>query len=588
MQKISFIIFVLLFYFSTVAKTDSLLIQIQSLKGPEKLKTLQSLTKKYISQSPDSCVKYGSKAIILAKELHDKYNEALANKRIGYSWYLRSEYDKGLVYFGKAYQLDIENHDFLNAAEITNLCGDAYNQKGDYQKAIHYFTETEKSCDSLIKNDSLKNSVKKLYSILYTNMGLLYHTLDSVKKPLTYFENALKYAMEINDSTRIAASYCNIGMICKRQKKYKLASHAYLLALKLSRNICDKHYECKILNNIANIFENQDKIDSAMLFIKMARKISIELGDKSNLTIVNRNIARYFIQSGQYDSAYYYISMALVISQEIGALQKISENYKVLSEVYEKKGKKELALKYYKRYEELKDSVSGQETREKIAEIQTKYETEKKEKENVILRKDNQIKEITISKKNILLYVFVVVTFVILIFLVLIFVLLRVKSRAYQNLVSQNLRLLQFEKKFDENIVTLPESEVSNSPDSNELYQGLGLRLQKFLIEEKPYLWSDVNMDEFCRKLNTNRTYLSKLINDQYHQNFYDLICEYRIRSARDMLQDTSLKHLSVEGIGEVAGFKSNSNFHKKFKTLVGLTPNQFRDRAVKNKLNPE
>jgi AraC-like DNA-binding protein len=54
------------------------------------------------------------------------------------------------------------------------------------------------------------------------------------------------------------------------------------------------------------------------------------------------------------------------------------------------------------------------------------------------------------------------------------------------------------------------------------------------------------------------------------------------------MLQDTKHKHLSVEGIGEIAGFKSNSHFHKKFKSLVGLTPNQFRDIAFKSKPIPE
>jgi AraC-like DNA-binding protein len=375
-----------------------------------------------------------------------------------------------------------------------------------------------------------------------------------------------------------------MGMIYNSQKKYKLASDMYFLALTVSRNIGDKYYESKILNNIANIFEIQNKIDSAMLFIKMARKISIEQGNKLNLSLADRNIARYWIKLRQYDSAFFYISTAVAISQEMGTLQITYENYNVLSEVYEKKGNKNLALKYYKRYADLKDSVSGQETREKIAEIQTRYETEKKEKENVILRKDNQIKEMAISRKNTLLYVFIVVTSVVLIFLIIIIVLFRLRSRAYQNLVSQNLKLLHFEKQSEKNIVTHPEFEIFNRTGSDAVYQGLGLRLQKFLIEEKPYLWSDVNMDEFCKKLNTNRTYLSKFINDRYHQNFYDLICEYRIRTARDMLQDTAYKHLSVEGIGEFAGFKSNSNFHKKFKSLVGLTPNQFRERALKDK----
>jgi len=78
---------------------------------------------------------------------------------------------------------------------------------GDYNKAISYFVKTEKSCDTLILTDADKKSVKRLYAILYTNMGLVYHHLDSINKPLNYFEKALGYAEEINDSVRLLKSH---------------------------------------------------------------------------------------------------------------------------------------------------------------------------------------------------------------------------------------------------------------------------------------------------------------------------------------------------------------------------------------------
>jgi transcriptional regulator GlxA family with amidase domain len=49
------------------------------------------------------------------------------------------------------------------------------------------------------------------------------------------------------------------------------------------------------------------------------------------------------------------------------------------------------------------------------------------------------------------------------------------------------------------------------------------------------------------------------------------------------MLADNTNKHLSIEGIGENAGFKSNSKFHQKFKSLEGLAPRQYRDNALKS-----
>jgi AraC-like DNA-binding protein len=66
--------------------------------------------------------------------------------------------------------------------------------------------------------------------------------------------------------------------------------------------------------------------------------------------------------------------------------------------------------------------------------------------------------------------------------------------------------------------------------------------------------------------------------------SFYDLLFEYRVRAALEYLNNLQYDHLSVEGIGEMAGFKSNSNFYKRFKNMVGMTPYQFRENARKLK----
>ncbi len=162
-------------------------------------------------------------------------------------------------------------------------------------------------------------------------------------------------------------------------------------------------------------------------------------------------------------------------------------------------------------------------------------------------------------------------------------VLFRFKNRAYKKLVEQNLKSMKLEKQVQQSLINLSENDIRIKIDPDDRNSELALRFEKFLAEEKPYLWSEVSLDEFCKKLNTNRTYLSKLINDKYSMGFYDLLFEYRIRTAMEYLNDPKFKHISVEGIGEMTGFKSNSNFYKRFKSVVGMTPNQFRELALKS-----
>ncbi len=138
-------------------QTDSLKHQLLSSEGIEKMKVLQKICRSYLFVSPDSCAKYVSTTIKLAQELNDIENEANANKQIGYAYFRVGEYDNSLLYFERAQKLFFDIEDYLGSAIITNFIGAVYYQKSDYSKAISYFVNTEKSCDTLIHNDSIQS-----------------------------------------------------------------------------------------------------------------------------------------------------------------------------------------------------------------------------------------------------------------------------------------------------------------------------------------------------------------------------------------------------------------------------------------------
>ncbi len=243
-----------------------------------------------------------------------------------------------------------------------------------------------------------------------------------------------------------------------------------------------------------------------------------------------------------------------------------------------------LALEYHKRFAMLKDSIIGIETRKEIADLQVKYETEKKEKENTLLHRDVQVKEMAINKKNLLLDIYLIVISIVVVFSLIIFLLLKQKSKAFDELVRQNLKSLEIEKKLEKSILEQPGHSSPQPSDPENKYKELDARFIKLLIEERPYLSANISQEEFCQKLNTNRTYLSQMINNNYNQSFNDLLCEYRVRAARELLANPANKHFTIEGIGSMAGFKNNALFHRKFKKQLTLTPKQFRDKVPKSK----
>lgn len=95
--------------------------------------------------------------------------------------------------------------------------------------------------------------------------------------------------------------------------------------------------------------------------------------------------------------------------------------------------------------------------------------------------------------------------------------------------------------------------------------------------EEKPYLESGLTVDDICRTINTNRSYLAQMIHDNFNKNFHGLINELRIKEARRLLTESKHDHISIEGIGEMAGFRNKVTFHSAFKSQIGITPSYFR-----------
>lgn len=112
--------------------------------------------------------------------------------------------------------------------------------------------------------------------------------------------------------------------------------------------------------------------------------------------------------------------------------------------------------------------------------------------------------------------------------------------------------------------------------------------LEKYLIEDKPYLNPDTSVYDFCFHFQTNRTYLSDAISKGFGLNFRRLINQYRVREVVniiDQYKDMGLE-ISLESIATKSGFSSYSSFLRVFKSELGITPNEYVKNKIVNEKN--
>ncbi|WP_346796923.1 AraC family transcriptional regulator [Halomonas sp. Bachu 37] len=109
--------------------------------------------------------------------------------------------------------------------------------------------------------------------------------------------------------------------------------------------------------------------------------------------------------------------------------------------------------------------------------------------------------------------------------------------------------------------------------------QTLKTRLERQMHEEKPYLYSNLTLEQLARKVEAHPREVSRVINQGFGCNFFEFISGHRLEEAKARLADPA-NNSNILQIMYDSGFNSKSVFNTAFKKDVGLTPSEYRHRA--------
>ena len=124
-----------------------------------------------------------------------------------------------------------------------------------------------------------------------------------------------------------------------------------------------------------------------------------------------------------------------------------------------------------------------------------------------------------------------------------------------------------------------PEENNANkkTPESSE--NDLKTRLLRLFEHDKIYQVNNLRISTVCESLLTNRTYISKLINDEFEMNFNEFVNKYRVEDAKQLLLSHENNKFTMDYIAQQAGFGSVASFSRVFKEIEGTTPGKFREK---------
>jgi serine phosphatase RsbU (regulator of sigma subunit) len=292
---------------------------------------------------------------------------------------------KSIRYSEEALKLSEKDHHERNIAKSLLNIGNGHYNLAEFKTALSYYLR------SLHIQESVGN--KKGMLTAAGSIGNVLLDMRQSDEALKYFQRSLALGKELGNKRGIASSLISMGTVYSDKKDYKRALDYYFEALKIFQEIDYKEAVATCYNNISDAYSYLNEYPKVIFYLTKAYETYKEVGNIYGMSLVLNNLGDYYETIGNNEKALEYYNRGLEQAMLIGAGDRLVPAYKGISSAYKKMGRYKEALEIYEKFQQINDSIYNSENSKQIAEMQTRFETEKKAKEIDLLTKDKKIKE---------------------------------------------------------------------------------------------------------------------------------------------------------------------------------------------------
>ena len=432
-----------------------------------------------------------------------KDNDSLlaeTNNQLGRFQFFASQLDSAAYYFQNTKSLLQKLKDDKRIAVVNISLGAIQLRQGDYNKTITTLTESARFFETT--NDSL-NAAK-----CYSNIASAFAELELFPKAIEYSEKALNIFETLNQTQFRLITLPNLATQYYKNGDTLKAIDYNAKAEKLATSIGDNRSLSIIYNNLGDLYLNKDS-EKAKQYLEKTLALKNELNLKSGIEVAQSNLGYIHLKHGDYKTAISYFNEA---EQKIKGKQLVFV-YNNLLEAHKGLGQINKALYYAEKSNRLSDSILNSESQKNFMEIQTKYETEKKENEILQLKTENLEANYKRKQNRNLL----IATLTALVLTLLLIYFLQKNAKRKRIIMEQNLTIQ--EQDFNQLLrsqelegidAILDAQEQERSKMAADLHDNLGSKVATL----KLYLESYDDKDDFSVFYDK----LKKLMNDTYNE----------------------------------------------------------------------
>jgi tetratricopeptide (TPR) repeat protein len=447
MKRISLLLFFLSFqilFAQTKAKIDSLEALLK--QHPEDTLTCEILNElcAYSSRTDTAkAIKYANRMMELGKKLNYKRGIAAGYTSIGSVYLSAHLYKKAIQYFYEGLNYMIHTKDLRGEGIICSNMSNAFNGLGELDSSLHY----------LFRGIRIFDQMKFVPGVIYNyrSISTIYNKQKDFKKSQEYNFKMLKAAEGIEDKGNIATSLVYIGGAYISLKEFDKAIDYLTRGIKMQEEIQD-HFIGTSYLNLGNAYSEKKDLKKALecheKAVALTRQAKYIVGLSGSLTALSLTYSRL----QRYADALKCLDEALNIAGRVNSRDLRLDCYVHYTEVYNKQKKFEDAFNFLSRYMNLRDTMISDNNVAQTHEMESRFQSEKKDKEILLLAKDKELQRSEIQKQTLLRNSFIAGFVLFLLLSIFIFRGYRQKQKANKKIEHQKFVIEEKQKEIVDSI----------------------------------------------------------------------------------------------------------------------------------------
>jgi two-component system, sensor histidine kinase and response regulator len=304
----------------------------------------------------NKALKYAYEARDLAQQLDYQKGLAWALENVGWLSYRRGDHAIAFQLSTEALKISEEFHDYSAIARCLNSIAAIYYEQKQYDVAFNNFKKALQAASKGQDETAIARS--------QNNIAFIMMYLNDYDSAAIYGAQALKASQQAGSIYLEGFAYRTLGDIDIHNKQYEAALQNFLNTLRLADEVQNKFLTASTLHRLGNAHLLLNNADAA-------------------LKVLEENIQ---------------------MAKQFGYTEELEAAMKLASEVYTMKKADKKAYEYQSRYVQLHDSLHEQRNSANLALMQARFESQLKQAEIELLKKDAQIKQQEIDGQTVWMY----------------------------------------------------------------------------------------------------------------------------------------------------------------------------------------